>query len=218
MLIGDINTAIISLMFNEDRRNLIKHIPNAYVNAYNGKILTENYLQNELIRYTDKMFIVPYSHPITLKWKCRMACFLSHLKTLSTFSQPTLILEDDIVSKIPINDIVLEDVPEDYDILQLGGFYTVRKGKKFIEKEGWNRIDTKLIKYFTTHSYIVRKPQELLKKIRKSKVRPTTLDIYYNKDIYKNLNCYFYSPSIIKQNPIFESTIDNDNKFKSLSY
>ena len=95
ILIDDLEIAIISLPHSEDRRALINFTPNSWVNGYDGKNLDTNYLQNELIRYTDKIFLVPYNHPITPIWKARIGCFLSHLKALSQFSKPLLILEDD---------------------------------------------------------------------------------------------------------------------------
>ena len=60
-----------------------------------------------------------------------MGCFLSHRKALSQFTQPLLILEDDF---FPIGDddlrsYVLHDIPEDWDILLLGGFTKNKKNK-----------------------------------------------------------------------------------------
>ena len=88
ILIEDLEIAIITLSQSEDRRALINFSPNSWVMGYDGKNLDTNYLQNELIRYTDKIFLVPYNHPITPIWKARIGCFLSHMKALTQFSKP----------------------------------------------------------------------------------------------------------------------------------
>lgn len=212
--IKDLEIAIISLKESEDRRRLINFTPNAWVNAYDGKKLDLNYLQNQCIRYTDNLFYAPYAVDLnTDMWKCRISCFLSHMKALSQFSQPLLILEDDFYSTGPIQERVLKDIPKDWDILFLGGFHQVKPNKEFEPKLGWNRINTNLIKYWCTHAYIVRRPKELLKMIRTNNMKPTTLDSYYNKHIFKKLNVYFHFNSIVTQNINFKSLIDPSNKF-----
>jgi len=216
ILIEDLEIAIITLSQSEDRRALINFSPNSWVNGYDGKNLDTNYLQNELIRYTDKIFLVPYNHPITPIWKARIGCFLSHMKALSQFSKPLLILEDDFKTTGNLKDRLLKDVPNDYDILFLGGFFQVKKGKEFNPKLGWNKIDTNLIKYYTTHSYIVRDPKALLKMIKTNGKRPTTLDIYYNRNVFPKLNVYFHFNSIVTQNIELESLIDPSLKYNNL--
>ena len=212
--IKDLEIAIISLKESEDRRRLINFTPNSWVNGYNGKKLDLNYLQNQCIRYTDHLFYAAYGADLnTDMWKCRIGCFLSHLKALSQFSKPLLILEDDFYSTGPIQERVLKDVPNDWDILFLGGFHQVKPNKEFEPKLGWNRIDSNLIKYWCTHAYIVKDPQGLLKMIRTNNMKPTTLDSYYNKHIFKKLNVYFHFNSIVSQNINFESLIDPSKKY-----
>ena len=216
ILIDDLEIAIITLTQSEDRRALINFSPNSWVMGYDGKNLDTNYLQNELIRYTDKIFLVPYNHPITPIWKARIGCFLSHMKALTQFSKPLLILEDDFKTTGNLKERLLKDVPNDYDILFLGGFFQVKKGKEFNPKLGWNKIDTNLIKYYTTHSYIVRDPKALLKMIKTNGKRPTTLDIYYNRNVFPKLNVYFHFNSIVTQNINLESLIDPSLKYNNL--
>lgn len=216
ILIEDLEIAIITLSQSEDRRALINFSPNSWVMGYDGKNLDTNYLQNELIRYTDKIFLVPYNHPITPIWKARIGCFLSHMKALSQFSKPLLILEDDFKTTGNLKDRLLKDVPNDYDILFLGGFFQVKKDKEFTPKLGWNKVDTNLIKYYTTHSYIVRDPKGLLKMIKTNGKRPSTLDIYYNRNVFPKLNVYFHFNSIVTQNIELESLIDPSLKYNNL--
>ncbi len=212
--INNLEIAIITLEESEDRRMLINFTPNAFVNAYNGKKLDLNYLQNQMIRYTDHLFYAPYAVDLNNDmWKCRMACFLSHMKALSQFSKPLLILEDDFYTTGPIQERILNDVPNDWDILFLGGFPQVKPNKEFEPKLGWNRINTNLIKYWCTHSYIVKNPKGLLKMIKTNNMKPTTLDSYYNKHIFKKLNVYFHHNSLVTQNINFKSLIDPSNKF-----
>jgi len=212
--IKELEIAIISLKSSEDRRRLINFTPNSWVNAFDGRELDLNYLQNQCIRYTDQVFYAAYGANLnTDMWKCRIACFLSHMKALSQFSKPLLILEDDFYTTGPIQERVLKDVPNDWDILFLGGFPQVKPNKEFNPVLGWNRIDSNLIKYWCTHAYIVRRPKELLKMIRTNNMKPTTLDSYYNKHIFKKLNVYFHFNSIVTQNMDFKSLIDPSNKF-----
>jgi hypothetical protein len=135
------------------------------------------------------------------------------MKALSQFSQPLLILEDDFHTTGPIQERVLKDVPNDWDILFLGGFHQVKPNKVFEPKLGWNRISTNLIKFWCTHAYVVRRPKELLKMIRTNNMKPTTLDSYYNKHIFKKLNVYFHYNSIVSQNINLESLIDPSSKY-----
>jgi len=212
--IKDLQIAIISLKESEDRRRLINFMPNSWVNAYNGKKLDLNYLQNQMIRYTDNLFYAPYAVDLnTDKWKCRMGCFLSHMKALSQFSQPLLILEDDFYTTGRIEERVLKDVPSDWDILFLGGFPQVKSNKVFEPRLGWNKVDSDIIKYWTTHAYIIRDPQGLLKMIRKNGKKPTTLDSYYNKHIFPKLNVYFHHNSLVTQNIKLKSLIDPSKKY-----
>jgi GR25 family glycosyltransferase involved in LPS biosynthesis len=212
--IKDLEIAIISLKESEDRRRLINFTPNSWVNGYNGKKLDLNYLQNQCIRYTDHLFYAAYGANLdTDIWKCRIGCFLSHMKALSQFSKPLLILEDDFHTTGPIEQRVLKDVPKDWDLLFLGGFHQIKPNKEFNPVLGWNKIDTNLIKYWCTHAYVVRRPKELLKMIRTNNMKPTTLDSYYNKHIFKKLNVYFHYNSLVSQNINFESLIDPSTKY-----
>lgn len=212
--IKDLEIAIISLKESEDRRRLINFTPNSWVNAFDGRELDLNYLQNQMIRYTDNLFYAPYAVDLnTEKWRCRMGCFLSHMKTLSQFSKPLLILEDDFYTTGRIQERVLKDVPTDWDILFLGGFTQVKSNKEFNPVLGWNKIDTKLIKYWCTHAYIVKNPKGLFKMIRTNNMKPTTLDSYYNKHIFNKLNVYFHFNSLVTQNINLESLIDPSKKY-----
>ena len=212
--ISDLEIAIISLKRSEDRRKLISFVPNVWIDAFNGRELDLNYLQNECIKYTDNMFYAPFNANLNTDiWKCRIGCFLSHMKALSQFTKPLLILEDDFWTTGNLKDRILKDVPKDWDILFLGGFHQVKPNKEFNPKLGWNKIDTNLIKFWTTHAYIVRNPKELLKMIRKNGKKPTTLDSYYNKNIFNKLNVYFHFNSLVTQNINLKSLIDPSTKY-----
>jgi GR25 family glycosyltransferase involved in LPS biosynthesis len=212
--ISDLEIAIISLKRSEDRRKLISFVPNVWIDAFNGRELDLNYLQNECIKYTDNMFYAPFNANLNTDiWKCRIGCFLSHMKALSQFTKPLLILEDDFWTTGNLKDRILKDVPKDWDILFLGGFHQVKPNKEFNPKLGWNKIDTNLIKYWCTHAYIVRNPKELLKMIRKNGKKPTTLDSYYNKNIFNKLNVYFHFNSLVTQNINLKSLIDPSTKY-----
>ena len=212
--ISDLEIAIISLKRSEDRRKLISFVPNVWIDAFNGRELDLNYLQNECIKYTDNMFYAPFNANLNTDiWKCRIGCFLSHMKALSQFTKPLLILEDDFWTTGNLKDRILKDVPKDWDILFLGGFHQVKPNKEFNPKLGWNKIDTNLIKFWTTHAYIVRQPKELIKLIRKSGKKPTTLDSYYNKNIFNKLNVYFHFNSLVTQNINLKSLIDPSTKY-----
>ena len=212
--ISDLEIAIISLKRSEDRRKLISFVPSLFVDGYDGRELNLNYLQNECIKYTDNMFYAPFNANLNTDiWKCRIGCFLSHMKALSQFTKPLLILEDDFWTTGNLKDRILKDVPKDWDILFLGGFHQVKPNKEFNPKLGWNKIDTNLIKFWTTHAYIVRQPKELIKLIRKSGKKPTTLDSYYNKNIFNKLNVYFHFNSLVTQNINLKSLIDPSTKY-----
>ena len=212
--ISDLEIAIISLKRSEDRRKLISFVPSLFVDGYDGRELNLNYLQNECIRYSDNLFYAPFNANLNTDiWKCRIGCFLSHMKALSQFTKPLLILEDDFWTTGNLKDRILKDVPKDWDILFLGGFHQVKPNKEFNPKLGWNKIDTNLIKYWCTHAYIVRNPKELLKMIRKNGKKPTTLDSYYNKNIFNKLNVYFHFNSLVTQNINLKSLIDPSTKY-----
>jgi GR25 family glycosyltransferase involved in LPS biosynthesis len=167
-----------------------------------------------MIRYTDQVFYASYGANLnTDMWKGRMGCFLSNMKALSQFSKPLLILEDDFYTTGPICERVLKDVPNDWDILFLGGFHQVKSNKEFNPVLGWNKIGSNLIKYWCTHAYIVKNPKGLLKMIKTNNMKPTTLDSYYNKHIFKKLNVYFHFNSIVSQNINFKSLIDPSSKY-----
>ena len=92
--ISDLEIAIISLKRSEDRRKLISFVPNVWIDAFNGRELDLNYLQNECIKYTDNMFYAPFNANLNTDiWKCRIGCFLSHMKALSQFNKPLLLLK-----------------------------------------------------------------------------------------------------------------------------
>jgi len=214
----DLETAIIHLKRCEERRKRVKFTPNAWVNAYDGTELTERYLNDELVSYTGHTFYVPYNKPITVKWRCKMACFLSHMKTLKQFSKPLLILEDDFLPKdknVDITNWVLHDVPDDWDILLLGGFVKPKKGIVLDLKDGWNRLDKSKCTYYCTHSYIVKDPKKILEMVKKT--IPRAYDSYLNYHVYSKVNTYFIQPTMIIQNSDFISTIDPLDKYNWLS-
>jgi len=213
----NLEIAIISLARTPERRQRVKFYPNSWVNAYDGKNLCTQYLQDELIKYTNNKFYVPYNHPITEKWRAKMGCFLSHRKALSQFTQPLLILEDDF---FPLGDddlrsYVLHDIPKDWDILLLGGFTKNKKNKAFFVKDGWNKLDTKKQIFYCTHSYIVRDPQKILEMMKGT--TPRAYDSYLNFHIYNKTNTYYLYPPLFTQDQKFESTIDSENKYSWLT-
>lgn len=231
IIFKDLNIAIIHLYKNQNRRERIKSlksgsvIPTTWVNAYDGKNLSEDYLTSEFLKYTHNKFLIPFGHPVTDKWKSKMACFLSHRKALRCFSKPTLILEDDYqLSKVfdnppvSLREIELEEVPNDWDILLLGGFLAPPKGKANKLEDvilGWNKV-TPNQKFYCCHAYIVREPEKIVNLMYGT--TPRTYDSYMNMNIYNKLNTYYLSPSLIYQSDQFKSDIDNANKYRDMTY
>ena len=214
--------AIISLE-DSPRRNYIKLIPDYYIDAINGLDFSLEALQAKLKFHTGKEFITCRSVPFTDKWKIRLAIFLSHLKSLRWVIQthyeknklvvpPLLILEDDFKMDYENpKDIPLPPLPDDWEILFLGGFYTDKKGHTEKPKIGWNFIRHDKIKWWTTSSYIVKDPVKLLKTIRDFGAL-TTLDSYYNRWVFKKMKSYYLYPVVVEQNDLLESSI-KDKKY-----
>ncbi len=214
--------AIISLE-DSPRRNYIKLIPDYYIDAINGLDFSLEALQAKIKYHTGKEFITCRSVPFTDKWKIRLAIFLSHLKSLRWVIQthyeknnlvvpPLLILEDDFKMDYQSpKDIPLPPLPDDWEILFLGGFFTDKKGHTEKPKIGWNLIRHDKIKWWTTSSYIVKDPTKLLKTIRDFGAL-TTLDSYYNRWVFKKMKSYYLYPVVVEQNDLLESSI-KDRKY-----
>ena len=214
--------AIISLE-DSPRRNYIKVIPDYWITAVNGLDYSLDALQAKIKYHTGKEFITCRSVPFTDKWKIRLAIFLSHLKSLRWVIQthyeknnlvvpPLLILEDDFKMDYQSpKDIPLPPLPDDWEILFLGGFFTDKKGHTEKPKIGWNLIRHDKIKWWTTSSYIVKDPSKLLKTIRDFGAL-TTLDSYYNSWVFKKMKSYYLYPVVVEQNDLLESSI-KDRKY-----
>ena len=216
--LGDLNICIISMKKNKERRDKIELTPNYYINAFDGKALGKNFLDNQLISYTGKCWYNAFNSPVKEKTLGKMGCFLSHFKCLKILPRPTIILEDDF--KCDYGDLreIDIDLPEDnWDILFLSGFSNP-KGNHIEEplENHWNYIDSDKMKWWTTSAYIVREPKKLLEILKSH--RPCTLDSYYNKHVFNKLDCYYHYPPIVYQNEEFDSTIDNENKYKKKSF
>ena len=214
--------AIISLE-DSPRRDYIKLIPDYYINAVNGLNYSLDALQSKIKFHTGKEFITCRSVPFSDKWKIRLAIFLSHLKCLRVVNRthheinklvipPLLILEDDFkINYESPKDIPLPPLPDDWEILFLGGFFTDKKGHTEKPKKGWNYIDHSKIKFWTTSAYIIKDPVKLLKTIRDFGSL-TTLDSYYNRWVFKKMKSYYLYPVVVEQNDLLESSI-KDRKY-----
>ena len=149
--LGDLNISIISMKKNIERREQIEFNPNYFIDAFDGKALGQNFLDNQLISYTGKCWYNSFNSPIKEKTLGKMGCFLSHFKCLKTHPRPTLILEDDF--KCAFGDIreIDIDFPEfDWDILFLSGFSTSKNNCiETPELNHWNYIDTNAMKWWT---------------------------------------------------------------------
>ena len=214
--------AIISLE-DSPRRNYIKLIPDYFIDAVSGLDYSLDALQAKIKYHTGKEFITCRSVPFTDKWKIRLAIFLSHLKSLRWVIQthyeknnlevpPLLILEDDFkIDYESPRDIPLPPLPDDWEILFLGGFWTNKKGHTEKPIKGWNFIDHTKIKFWCCVSYIVKDPTKLLKTIRDFGAL-TTLDSYYNRWVFKKMKSYYLFPAVVEQDDLLESSF-KDKKY-----
>ena len=126
------STVIVIAMKNRKeyiQKELVKHgiLNFSIIDAIDGKVMGENYLQNHLISAVGKCWVQPYGHTIfTNKVLGKMACFLSHIKALKLArdcsDSGVFILEDDCVLRPGIGELNIE-VPQASDIVYLGGFY-----------------------------------------------------------------------------------------------
>lgn len=221
------STVIVIAMKNRKdyiQKELIKYgILNFHViDAIDGKEEGENALQNQLISNVGKMWVQPYGHTIiTPKVLGKMGCFLSHIKALRYVVKEKIkggvfILEDDCLLNIPVADLEI-DIPPNAEIVYLGGFYDKKvKTKDLKFSTGFNQIISEDIKFYTTHSYYVNSPTDLLKNCFNK--RPKAWDAFLITHIQKRNRCYFFTPSLINQAPWLPSNIDLKNKFAKKAF
>lgn len=119
-----------------------------------------------------------------------------------------LLIEDDIEFTEEINNIdnYFNLLPNDWDMLWLGGNHNIHAGKKI------NLINDKIIKcdetYATQCVAINNSVYDLLIDVLIKKEKP--LDVYYS-DVQKFKNCYSFYPSMALQRPSF-SDIQNQHQ------
>lgn len=138
---------------------------------------------------------IPLKFYITTKHKDpRRGCLESHLnvikQALKENIETLLIFEDDVKFKRPLTP--LKNVPEDWDMLYLGG--TVHR---VINKDNpnWYRVMT-----WTTHGYIINLTnQKLIDAILDAENYDKEIDRYYMEKIHKDFNCYMSNPMIAIQ-------------------
>jgi len=125
----------------------------------------------------------------------KRGCLESHLNVINNAYNNgvkyLLILEDDVKFKTR-NIFPLPDVPEDWDMLYLGG--TVHR---IINKnhKNWTKIMC-----WTTHAYIINLTNKtLIKTIMEANNYDGEIDRYYLENIHKKFNCYMIDPMVAIQ-------------------
>ena len=189
--------------------------------AINGNELDIEELKRiGMLRIDDNSF--PYSKHITKDTlKGSIGCALSHIrlwKSLkSTPGEHFLILEDDSIIDVDILDNInkyIKDVPDDWDILFLGGsrVYGRRVNNNIIKAEYINNwMNCGLF------AYIIKK--SAINKLLKKAVPITNyIDMQINKFYGNDIKAYYTYPTLIKHNYDYGSTRDvnkskYDNKF-----
>ena len=124
----------------------------------------------------------------------KRGCLLSHLNVIQKAEEDNveqlLILEDD--AKFTINPKILQEPPEDWDMLYLGG--TVHRIVNR-EHKHWPRVHC-----WTTHAYIINmKNKQLLEDLKKVEDYKDEIDRYYLTEIHPKYNVYISDPMVAVQ-------------------
>ena len=134
----------------------------------------------------------------------KRGCLESHCNVIESLvgkkHEAVLILEDDAHFIKPLKKV---KIPEDWDMLYLGGNVKFNMGKY---DENWTRIVS-----WCTHAYIVNlKNRELVEKILESRNQEKEIDTYYIENIHPFFNCYMITPMVAIQKEGY-SDIENAN-------
>lgn len=207
---------VISIDYPESK---IKYLENYNLNPiwFNG-VNGEKIKKWEKLEYVSKEFEKYGTNGM-------IGCAISHIKLweyiLSNDLDYAIVFEDDIVLTINFDEYLgkaLINVPEDFDILYLGGFggnndsnFTYRtfclSKKECPSYKNINEYISKPSVVTGLHGYIIsKKGAEVLLKMTKGKVNDH-IDVYIN-NLYKNglLNNYIVNPRIA-----FQTSTDNIN-------
>jgi GR25 family glycosyltransferase involved in LPS biosynthesis len=118
-----------------------------------------------------------------------------------------LIMEDDVefTENIIHFDEYYNSLPENYDMVWLGGNHNLHMGKKV------NKINEKIIKLhstYATHGVIINNSMyDVIPTVLSRKKKP--IDVYYC-DLQKSFECYGFYPNIAVQRPSYS---DIENKY-----
>tara|TARA_R110000822_G_scaffold131615_2_gene268696 strand:+ start:491 stop:1237 length:747 start_codon:yes stop_codon:yes gene_type:complete len=173
------------------------------------------------------------SNRICYKYKI-FSCLLSHIKCLLNAYQDGLpnpiIMEDDAVVEDP--DFLDTELPDDYEILNLGAYFNVHEYDLIDHTIPIQRIHIGVNKAtpWCLQAYFVRNPKLILDMFmtgfyhgrgkRKAKSMTTehkiilsSADSWVKNNIYPNCPCYMTSPIKVSQGS-FSSDLDHTGKYK----
>lgn len=167
---------------------------------------------------TDESFLVKkYFAPYLKKYNNNQkGCTLSHISIWNKIKNYgynyTIVLEDDVI--IPKNlfnklNIYLKELPDDWDILFLGG------NKIIGHKYSTNLIipDNKRRGNFGTFSYLIRN-KNIDKILNRCKNIRLHIDIFMQKELRKDNKIFFCNPQLVKHNYNHLSNIFNRDRKK----
>ncbi len=175
------------MLLNQQLRNTYTYVINLKERKDKRKYITHQ-LEKKGIPY--KLFSAD-KHPTSPK----RGCLESHLTIIKRCVEEKkydklMIFEDDAKFIRSISD--LKRVPEDWDMLYLGGTVFRVLDKKH---QGWTKVQT-----WTTHAYIINlQNEELVNDILKMEEYDGEIDRYYLEKIHPKYNCYMADPMIVIQ-------------------
>lgn len=149
-----------------------------------------------------------------------IACFLSHASiwhSLESSGDTALILEDDAVVPPDLLDILAgtqTSIPENADILQLGGYNHPRKfaGIPHINKD-LVRINSSTSPLWQSHAYILTANGAAILN-RDAFPICAAVDVYMmrRKILTDELACCAFVPELVTQNTMFDNTIEFEHR------
>lgn len=134
----------------------------------------------------------------------KRGCLESHLAVIKMALEKkwkyVAIFEDDVKFWKPLHE--LDNPPNDWDMLYLGGTVRTIFGSntnlnETIPEHSWIRMAC-----WTTHAYILNlENEELVSEIMSASEQEKEIDTFYSERIHPKFNCYMYNPMIFIQKP-----------------
>jgi hypothetical protein len=149
-------------------------------------------------------------YPAIMRRDTKRGCLESHLEVIQLAYNrgwdKVAIFEDDLFATTAIRDAsnwtLLQNVPDDWDMLYLGG--TVKQ-KLYDEADYTNYVDFQNREWvrmccWTTHAYIINlRNFELVADIAKASEQNQQIDHYYLEKIHPKYRCYMHNPMYFTQ-------------------